>query len=95
MWIRVSNGKTVGTKGSENGTIIIDEEYGNSCRITLEKCSKYYAITCCVYGAMVHTAFCVEYESMNIYTQMKDELQSFVDGECSDDDFYERFTNKY
>ncbi len=44
---------------------------------------------------MVHTAFCVEYESMNIYTQMKDELQSFVDGECSDDDFYERFTNKY
>lgn len=29
---------TVGTEGSENGIILIDEEYDEACRITLEKC---------------------------------------------------------
>lgn len=33
------------TKGSEGGIIIADEEYKNSCRITLEKCEKFYAVT--------------------------------------------------
>ena len=50
MWIRLS---ATGTAGSEGGVVIADEEYKNSCRITLEKCEKYYAITCGVYGAMV------------------------------------------
>ena len=44
--------------GSEGGLIISDEEYKDSCRITLEKCERYYAITCGVYGGMMHTAFC-------------------------------------
>ena len=44
--------------GSEGGTIIADEEYKESCRITLERCERYYAITCGVYGSMMHTAFC-------------------------------------
>ena len=39
-----------GETGSENGIIIADEEYKNVCRITLEKCERYYAITC---GVMV------------------------------------------
>ena len=34
-----------GETGSENGIIIADEEYKNVCRITLEKCERYYAIT--------------------------------------------------
>ena len=38
--------------GSEGGLIISDEEYKDSCRITLEKCERYYAITCGVYGGM-------------------------------------------
>jgi len=42
--------------GSEGGLIIADEEYRDSCRITLEKCERYYAITCGVYGGMMHTA---------------------------------------
>ena len=41
--------------GSEGGTIIADEEYKKSCRITLKR---YDAITCGVYGCMVHTTFC-------------------------------------
>ena len=44
--------------GSEGGTIIADEEYKESCRITLERCERYDAITCGVYGCMMHTAFC-------------------------------------
>ena len=36
--------------GSEGGTIIADEEYKESCRITLERCERYDAITCGVYG---------------------------------------------
>ena len=40
--------------GSEGGLIIADEEYRDSCRITLEKCERYYAITCGVYGGMMH-----------------------------------------
>ena len=44
--------------GSEGGTIIADEEYKESCRITLERCERYDAITCGVYGSMMHTTFC-------------------------------------
>lgn len=40
--------------GSEGGLIISDEEYKDSCRITLEKCERYYAITCGIYGGMMH-----------------------------------------
>ena len=47
-------------KGSEGGIILRNEEYKGGCLITLEKCPEYYAITCGVYGAMVHTAFCDE-----------------------------------
>ena len=39
--------------GSEGGTIIADEEYNESCRITLERCERYDAITCGVYGSMM------------------------------------------
>ena len=39
-----------GATGSEGGIVFSDEEYKKSCRITLEKCQNYYAITCGVYG---------------------------------------------
>lgn len=96
MWDKLDfeNGKT----GSEGGTILLDEEYKGSCRITLEKCSKYYAITCGVYGAMVHTAFCDEKESGETFETMKKELADFIDRETTEDeenDFYHYFTSKY
>ena len=90
------NLNTIGDVGSENGKIIIDEEYMDSCRITLEKCSKYYAITCGVYGGMVHTTFCNNDEYNEKYAQMKSELQKFVDsGMNNKDEFYDEFTSKY
>jgi hypothetical protein len=59
MWDKVENGTTIGQTGSENGQIIVDEEYKSSCRITLEKDGVVapYSITCGIYRQMCHTAF--------------------------------------
>ena len=87
-----------GQIGSEKGEILLDEEYNGVCRITLEKCSKYYAITCGVYGAMVHTAFAADSQYQEIYDAMKNELQGFIDKDTTYDEelaFYEEFTSKY
>lgn len=87
-----------GQTGSEDGIIIADEEYKNACRITLEKCERYYAITCGVYGEMVHTAFTDSEHYKNMYDNMKQDLQEFLDKDTSvseAEEFYERFTEKY
>ncbi len=95
MWKKL---KIKGTEGSEHGIIIKDEEYREACRITLEKCKKYYAITCGVYGAMVHTAFCDDDNYENVYDSMKEDLKDFIDRETTEDEeleFYDTFVNKY
>jgi len=87
-----------GAVGSENGEILYDEEYKNACRITLEKCPKYYAITCGVYGCMVHTAFSDFSHYQAMYDDMKKDLQEFIDKDTSADEefaFYLEFTTKY
>ncbi len=58
-WSDFEFGKTIGTKGSENGTIIIDIENSNGARVTLEKnCGNIpFAITIGIYGLMFHTHF--------------------------------------
>ena len=95
MWLSLS---TIGCIGSENGEIIADEEYKNSCRITLEKCKRYCAITCGIYGGMVHTAFVDNDHCLEMYEAMKSDLQKFIDKEISyseEFDFYCEFTSKY
>lgn len=86
-----------GAIGSENGLILEDEEYANSCRITVEKCPHHFAITCGIYGAMVHTVFCGE-NYKEIYDSMKKELQDFIDRDTTVDEehqFYNDFTTKF
>lgn len=63
-WADFENGKTIGTKGSESGTIIHDIENSNGARITLEKeCGNIpFAITIGIYGLMFHTHFESELE---------------------------------
>ena len=95
MWKDLGN---VGTSGSECGIIIKDEEYKDSCRITLEECSSHYAITCGIYGAMVHTAFCNEWGYEEKYEAMKRDLQDFIDKDTTEDEeleFYDSFCSKY
>ena len=59
MWEEFENGNTIGTKGSQNGEIIRDEELTNPARITLEKdgSTAPFSITVGVYGLFFHTAF--------------------------------------
>lgn len=78
MWKPYRNRATIGGRGSESGEIILDEEYDDSCRITLEKCEGHYAITCGIYGAMVHTAFCGEKDFAKMYEAMKNNLATFI-----------------
>ena len=84
--------------GSEGGTIIADEEYKESCRITLERCERYDAITCGVYGCMMHTAFCDKSHSQEVFDNMKKDLEEFIDKDTTADEegiFYEEFTGRY
>lgn len=64
-------------KGSEGGWIVEDEEIPGICRITLEEGGHTpYAITCGVYGLMVHTAFAGDFdEAMGKYNGMKRDLE--------------------
>lgn len=86
-----------GDTGSEGGLVIADETYKDACRITLEKCERYYAITCSVYGGMVHTTFAGKDDCHQKYEAMKTELQNFLDGEMTLEEsaFYDAFTSKY
>jgi hypothetical protein len=72
-WHAFGDGRSTGTKGSEGGTIVLDEEHPGGARITLEQGGHTapWAITCGVYGLMVHTRFFAdrstaeaEYEAM-------------------------------
>ena len=88
---------TIGTAGSEEGIIQRDEEYRNACRITLERCSDRWAITCGVYGAMVHTVYCGENREA-VYDAMKRDLQAFIDKVTTSEEeyaFYQEFVTKY
>lgn len=90
----------IGQRGSESGIIIKDEIYKGACRITLERNCAYspYAVTCGVFGAFCHTAFCNEEDNEKIYNAMKAKLQDFIDTESSpdnEDEFYSRFSEKY
>ena len=87
-----------GTAGSEGGTVIADEEYNGGCRITLEKCGEHYAITCGIYGAMVHTAYADGESFRAKYAEMKRDLQEFMDAGTTPEEefaFYERFCERY
>lgn len=74
-------------KGPENGWVIEDEEIPSVCRITLEEdCDAApYAITCGVYGLMVHTTWDDDYgDAMEKYEAMKKDLRQcaeMLDGE--------------
>jgi hypothetical protein len=47
-WVALEKGATVGSRGSENGVILIDEEHSLGARITLERdgASAPFPITC-------------------------------------------------
>jgi hypothetical protein len=75
-WYPYKDGVTIGTIGSENGTIIMDEEHSLGARITLEQ-KEYqpYGITCGIYGNFVHTTWgSTQDEAVRTYENMKKEI---------------------
>lgn len=66
-WSDFENGMTIGTIGSESGTILQDIENSNGARITLEKkCGGIpFAITTGIYGLLFHTHFERDIEKVN------------------------------
>jgi hypothetical protein len=58
-WYPFDGGRSVGTPGSEAGTILADDEHALGARITLERdgATAPFAITCGIYGWMMHTRF--------------------------------------
>lgn len=96
-WEPVQNGTTVGTKGSENGIIVLDEFHHDGGRITLEKdgITAPWAITCG--GGFVHTVFFISKEQAeNTYRLMKFDLWNLF--HLAEEDFssaIKEFVNKY
>ena len=81
-WMQFDGGSSIGHEGSEEGVILLDEENELGARITLEKngVTAPFAITCGIYGWMVHTHFLgVESEARTTFEQMKIDLMRIVD----------------
>jgi hypothetical protein len=80
-WHSFQEGRSIGLKGSEDGAILNDEEYAAAARITLEQAGRTapYAITCGLYGWMLHTRY---FESQSAaesaFTDMKEDLASIL-----------------
>jgi hypothetical protein len=81
-WHPFENGGTVGQTGSEEGTMVRDEEHSLGARISLERdCGVApFAITCGIYGWMLHTRFLgSEDEAETQYEAMKSALAALLE----------------
>jgi hypothetical protein len=80
-WFPHDQGSTIGQYGSEAGVIVRDEEHPLGARITLERRTPTapFAITCGVYGWMVHTRFFSDEPGAKAeYEDMRDALTSIL-----------------
>jgi hypothetical protein len=75
-WYSFKNGESIGQIGSEGGKILRDEEHCDGARVTLEQVrDNRWAVTCGMYGWMVHTRFFPSEASAEIgFDETKSEL---------------------
>ena len=81
-WRQAENGSTAGQRGSEEGTIVRDEEHALGARITLERETRAapFAITCGIYGWMLHTRFFGdEAEAETEYARMREAIGALLE----------------
>jgi hypothetical protein len=100
MWVDCGGGATIGTTGSEDGTIIADEEHTEGGRITLERDGRTapFSITCGVYGMMAHTTFHSTLgEAEAQYEAMKAEIGRLLENWDDIDElqWLEEFVNRF
>jgi hypothetical protein len=84
IWRPFQNGATLAEQGSEQGETVLDEEHMLGARITLERNTSIapFAITCGIYGWMVHTRyFETEREARSQYDNMKHALSELISAE--------------
>jgi hypothetical protein len=88
MWQPFDRGRSIGMIGTESGVILLDDEHSDGARITLERGGRTpFAITCGVYGWMVHTRFFAEEaEARRAFDEMKRALDAIVRSITSNDD---------
>lgn len=82
-WSPLDDGTTIGQTGSESGVILRDDEHPLGARITLERGggTAPYAITCRIYGWMMHTHFAAsEAQAQRDYGLMREALSSILAG---------------
>lgn len=90
MWNPYDSGSTVGEQGSEHGVILLDDEHRAGARITLERDCRPtipFAITCGIYGLLVHTRFFdEEIAARTQFDEMKHDLAVLVEQmpDCED-----------
>jgi hypothetical protein len=81
-WQPFDSGQSIGQKGSEDGTILRDEEHIYGARITIERLGhirRRFSITCGIYGWMLHTRFFFSrIETQKAFEEMKDELAGIL-----------------
>lgn len=97
-WYDYDEGSEIGEHGTEGGDIVKDEEFSSSARITLEKLSEgHYAVTCGIYGTLVHTAWFDEANALSKYEQMKSDIEEILDQEGDSGYFrlIEEFIDRY
>src|ERR1700733_10767229 len=81
MWQPFDEGRTIGTRGSEEGSIVVDEEHSLGGRLTLERNAVVapFAITCGIYGWMMHTRYLSnEDEAVRAVGPMKNALDQIL-----------------
>jgi hypothetical protein len=81
-WRPFEEAATLGLPGSEEGIVVRDEEHVLGARITLERAASVapFAITCGIYGWMMHTCFLsTEAEADSRYDLMKDSLSELLE----------------
>jgi len=78
-WYPFKNGESIGQTGSEGGLILRDEEHRDGSRVTLEHRANRFAVTCGIYGWMVHTRlFDSENAALMGFDETKEELTNIL-----------------
>lgn len=82
FWHPFESGATLGQTGSELGITLRDEEHPLGARITLERNTQSapFAITCGIYGWMMHTRFFASADEAEAqYPLMKNALSALLE----------------
>lgn len=88
-------------KGNNNGIVVLDESYGEFCRIIVEveldNKINTAAITVMIDFSMNETFILNDGNFLDTYLGMKKDLEEFIDSDCYIDDpeFKEYFLNKW